>query len=241
MTAGPVLDQYDVQYGAKVHSASSIKSGVAYAKPEKKKKEKKQKKKRDSSSSSSSGAKGKKRKRSRSRKKKDNRSPSLEMMALPAPSAAAAGAAARKERRAKAMKAALALPSRPGEGIAPAKAVPAADTSAPAEKPKSLAEAGMEAVMALGFQVLPKEKPSTLFEAGPGLRPSYHKMAPANAAAYASTLQPGARICMQYLTMTRCDLGANCPEAHIIDPEEEMKVRARFKMQECHAGATCNR
>merc|ERR1712085_88629 len=77
-----------------------------------------------------------------------------------------------------------------------------------------------------------------------GLRPSINaqNMPGASPAGVMSSQGlTGQRICTKYLCHSRCDMGANCPEAHIVDPEEEMKVRAKFKLQECNKGATCNR
>lgn len=101
----------------------------------------------------------------------------------------------------------------------------------------TLAQRGMAAAAAMGFDVLPKTpaKPTAPAE---GLRPSINSAAPLP---YGAALMPGGRICIQYLCTSKCDLGGNCPEAHIIDPEEEMRVRARFKEQECHYGAQCTR
>lgn len=105
------------------------------------------------------------------------------------------------------------------------------------EKP-NVAQAGMAAAAAMGFNVLPKAPAQAPAAPALGLRPTVNTAAQAP---YGASLVPGGRICIQYLCHARCDLGSNCPEAHIIDPEEEMRVRARFKDQECHFGAECTR
>eukprot|EP00439_Symbiodinium_sp_Y106_P028558 s4764_g3.t1 len=100
------------------------------------------------------------------------------------------------------------------------------------------AQAGVAAAAALGFNVLPKQSSYAPNAPAPGLRPSLH--AP-TALPTPSSTSLGHRVCVQYLCFTRCDRGSNCPEAHIMDPEEEMRVRAKFKMQECNQGANCTR
>lgn len=139
-----------------------------------------------------------------------------------------------------------ALPPAPqsiGMSIGDLKALPNIDVSGAvsvgtkASNQPTLAQRGMAAAAAMGFDVLPKTpaKPTAPAE---GLRPSINSAAPLP---YGAALMPGGRICIQYLCTSKCDLGGNCPEAHIIDPEEEMRVRARFKEQECHYGAQCTR
>ncbi|CAK8995626.1 unnamed protein product [Durusdinium trenchii] len=105
-------------------------------------------------------------------------------------------------------------------------------------KPKNTAQAGVAAAAALGFDVLPKQS-SFVPPTAPalGLRPSIN--APIPLPANSNPTQ--SRVCVQYLCWARCDRGSNCPEAHIMDPEEEMRVRAKFKLQECNQGASCTR
>lgn len=100
------------------------------------------------------------------------------------------------------------------------------------------AQAGVAAAAALGFNVLPKQSTFTPPTAPAlGLRPSINAPIPTPA-----TSNPqGGRVCVQYLCWARCDRGSTCPEAHIMDPEEEMRVRAKFKLQECNQGASCTR
>eukprot|EP00435_Cladocopium_sp_Y103_P052980 s625_g16.t2 len=100
------------------------------------------------------------------------------------------------------------------------------------------AQAGVAAAAALGFNVLPKQSTFTPPSAPAlGLRPSINAPIPTPA-----TSNPqGGRVCVQYLCWARCDRGSTCPEAHIMDPEEEMRVRAKFKLQECNQGASCTR
>merc|ERR1719433_2547188 len=96
----------------------------------------------------------------------------------------------------------------------------------------------MAAAAAMGFSVVPKAS-HTLTAPAPGLRPSVNAAA-ARPSVGGAEIAIG-RICIAYLCNASCQLGANCPEAHITDPEEEMCVRARFKEQECHFGAECTR
>lgn len=49
------------------------------------------------------------------------------------------------------------------------------------------------------------------------------------------------RICTNFLSFGKCNMGSSCPDAHITDPDEEMQVRAKFKQQECNFGASCTR
>mmetsp|Transcript_78787 Transcript_78787/g.219004 ORF Transcript_78787/g.219004 Transcript_78787/m.219004 type:complete len:343 (-) Transcript_78787:100-1128(-) len=255
LRAGPVLDHYGVSTGVKVHSADSIAKDIAAGVPNKPKKKKKKRKSSHSSSSSSSSrgrrkkrsksrrrsrSRGRKRSKSREKKKKSrSRSPSLQMISAPLV------VTAPKERAAATRKPAVVDLDEPEP--APALAItdsvstvlvdpaPAAPPSAP-EGP-DFARAGMAAAAALGFDVLPK-RTSNLPEApAPGLRPSINALgsAPSN------SLLPGGRVCIQYIINSKCELGNKCPDAHIIDPEEEMRVRARFKDQECHFGASCTR
>ena len=97
-------------------------------------------------------------------------------------------------------------------------------------------EAGVAAAAALGFSVVPQQKQSALAAApAEGLRPSLWSVPAA--------LAPGKeqRVCVQFLCWARCKRGSSCPEAHIMDPEEEMRVRAKFKLQECNQGASCTK
>mmetsp|Transcript_27667 Transcript_27667/g.51915 ORF Transcript_27667/g.51915 Transcript_27667/m.51915 type:complete len:410 (-) Transcript_27667:30-1259(-) len=127
---------------------------------------------------------------------------------------------------------------------APQKALPtphpATAVDVPSRKPPGAdtAQAGVAAAAALGFDVLPKQSSYTSNAPAPGLRPSLN--AP-SAPPVAGSNSLGQRVCVQYLCFTRCDRGSNCPEAHIMDPEEEMRVRAKFKLQECNQGASCTR
>jgi len=225
--AGPVLDTYDVQMGVKIHSASTI-AGTGKEKAQKKKKKKPRRKGRGSSSSSSCSSASRRSRGKRRRKRSKSRRRS----------------ASRKEVRKARPKSRSSSPSltiitppvgnlQPLPGL---KALPGPE--APGKAPPTLAQRGMAAAAALGFDVLPKapgRQPSAPAE---GLRPSINSCAPVP---YGTALAPGGRICIQYLCTSKCDLGGNCPEAHILDPEEEMRVRARFKEQECHYGAQCSR
>lgn len=100
----------------------------------------------------------------------------------------------------------------------------------------SVAEAGMAAAAALGFSVLPKAPRASNAPAA-GLRPS---VTSASSQPLTSAYAQG-RVCIEYLCKASCQLGANCPDVHIRDPEEEMRVRSRFKDQDCHFGAACTR
>jgi len=102
------------------------------------------------------------------------------------------------------------------------------------------AQAGMAAAAALGFNVLPKAS-SVPEGPAPGLRPTINAGGSSGPTQMASVLDKGMRVCTQYLNWARCDRGAACPEAHIVDPEEEMRVRAKFKLQMCNQGASCTR
>jgi len=228
--ASPVLDHYDVSTGVKVHTAESIAKALLAPKVRKKKR----RRRRSSSSSSSRGSRSsprrkRERKRSKSRGKRKSkscsRSSSVEFIrnlpALKAPEASDE----------------VSIVEEAGGALA-IKDVPSGPAGAPAKRKsdRNFAQAGMAAAAALGFNVLPK---ATHAPAAPamGLRPSI----PGTTGTSTSSVLPGSRICIQYLCNSRCDLGSNCPEAHVIDPEEEMRVRARFKDQECHYGATCTR
>mmetsp|Transcript_83113 Transcript_83113/g.258035 ORF Transcript_83113/g.258035 Transcript_83113/m.258035 type:complete len:286 (-) Transcript_83113:46-903(-) len=217
--------------------------------PQAAQKKKKKKRRRRSSSSGSSSPSSRSRSRGRRRRKRSktprppspgrpkkrsrsaSSSPSLTIIVPP-------GAPQQPRRRGL-----RALPA-PGPAGAPAaglKALPNIDTPgvAPAEPSgPTLAQKGMAAAAALGFDVLPKAPASKPSAPAEGLRPSINTAAPAP---YGASLMPGGRICIQYLCTSKCELGSNCPEAHIIDPDEEMRVRARFKEQECHYGAQCSR
>eukprot|EP00928_Gymnodinium_smaydae_P003915 TRINITY_DN11380_c0_g9_i1.p1 TRINITY_DN11380_c0_g9~~TRINITY_DN11380_c0_g9_i1.p1 ORF type:complete len:419 (-),score=111.41 TRINITY_DN11380_c0_g9_i1:175-1431(-) len=103
----------------------------------------------------------------------------------------------------------------------------------------NFAEAGMFAAAALGFNVAPKDVPKLPEAPNEFLRPSINKIS--SASPFGGSVLPGLRVCTQYLTNASCQLGSRCPDSHIIDPEEEMKIRARFKEQMCHNGASCKR
>mmetsp|Transcript_72178 Transcript_72178/g.222992 ORF Transcript_72178/g.222992 Transcript_72178/m.222992 type:complete len:332 (+) Transcript_72178:97-1092(+) len=248
--AGPVLDTYDLHLGSKVHSATTI-AERATTRVEKKKKPKAKKRKRRSSSSSGSsrsshgrgpGRRAKKspsKKRSPVRKKRvrtqksKSRSSSPSLTIIVPPQAPAPASDLR------------ALPA-PGAGSGPEVTIDLSGPAPPAASGKpgkpgdqpTIAQRGMAAAAALGFDVLPKAPASKPAAPAEGLRPTINSAAPVP---YGASLLPGGRICIQYLCTSKCDLGGNCPEAHIIDPEEEMRVRARFKEQECHYGAQCSR
>lgn len=243
LRAPPVLDHYDVGTGVKIHTAESI--AAAKTLPPKVKKRKKKKKRYSSSTSRSSGSrssrsrKGGRRKRSKSRhrsrsqkrKRSKSRSPSLIMItSVPSavqprpPRAARAGTANGVQKTAQG---AGALAIADASSI-----VPAADVQAAKQ------QEGMAAAAALGFDVLPKAPAASASAPALGLRPSINSGAPAP---YGAAQLPGGRVCISYLCTAKCDMGTNCPDAHIIDPEEEMRVRARFKEQMCHFGASCTR
>lgn len=242
LRAGPVLDQYDV--GVKVWTADSIAHAASSGRP-KKPKEKKAKKKKRKASSSSSSSSGKKKKRSRSRKappvqvggrsrkRQKSRSSSLEMI-IPTITIG------KKDKPVLeiADTSCVSIPSAVNAPVTKRKA--AAAEKAAAEKAVTPAARGMAAAAALGYNVLPKgpSLPVSLTEApAMGLRPSI------NTGGHSQGIQmlSNSRICTNYLSYGRCDMGANCSEAHITDPEEEMRVRAKFKMQECKKGASCLR
>lgn len=253
LRAGPVSDTYDVNLGVKIHSSSTIEKTL---KDKGKKKTRKRKRPRSTSRSSSSPScrslsRGRKKKkggngrRSNSPDRKHgksvqkgksvSRSPSLVMVVPPKPvHGRAAGRAALR-----------ALPPAPQTNTAPVgglKAIQNVDLTSAATPAKlsdqpTNAEKGMAAAAALGFDILPKER-TKMTAPAEGLRPTINTCAPVP---FGVAGMPGGRICIQYLCTSRCDLGGNCPESHIIDPEEEMRVRARFKEQECHYGAQCSR
>lgn len=257
LRAGPVRDTYDVTLGVKVHNADTIAKEMAGPKPKPKKKKKSKKR-----GSSSSSTRSKSRRRSRSLHKRllqrkvprrKSRSPSVVMVAAPKaphggqpmralPAAPAAGGntaesgAARRARR-KAQSALKALPPIV-ETIVDDPPPKVSTPKVPEPGKPSVAQAGMAAAAAMGFDVLPKAPQHSTSAPAPGLRPTVNI---ATQSAYGASMVPGGRICIQYLCHARCDLGAGCPEAHIVDPEEEMRVRARFKEQECHFGAECTR
>merc|ERR1711893_302752 len=91
----------------------------------------------------------------------------------------------------------------------------------------------------MGFQVLPKA-PINLEAPQIGLRPTINTNAPGALGAAIQSISTG-RVCVAYMMNSKCDLGSRCTEAHITDPEEEMRIRARFKQQDCHSGASCRR
>jgi len=265
--AGPVMDHYDVSTGVKIHSAESI----ASAPPMVKKKKKKKKRRSSSSSDSQSGShstrsrggrrkkqgkghrsrsRSRRRKRSKSRRraKTVSRSPSIQVIVPTVGPHRASGPVMRAVPPPVAATPERSTPSVAAAAAAAAVALPITDVSSPAtastpgapKKPTdpTLAQAGMAAAAALGFDVLPKAPSTGPAAPAAGLRPSINTVTPAP---YGASYMPGGRVCIQYLCTSRCDLGGNCPEAHIIDPEEEMRVRARFKEQECHYGAQCTR
>jgi len=248
--AGPVLDTYDMQLGTKVHSATSIaeKTRDKTTKDKDKYRDKKKKRRRPSSSSSSRGRRRKRsksrrrasppKKRSKSRKPSRSRSSSesLQMIIPPTVQMVVAKALPPVPRKPR-VKSATGLKALPDIDLSEtAPAVP--PPPAPSTDQPSIAQRGMAAAAALGFDVLPKAPGNKLSAPAEGLRPTINTAAPAP---YGAALTPGSRICIQYLCTSKCDLGRNCPEAHIIDPEEEMRARARFKDQECHYGAQCTR
>lgn len=227
-------------------------------------------KKRDSSSSSSSEGRKKSdkhRKRSRSRKRKKSRSRSTDLMivlptgtepvrrkkAKPAPEPVVSKALPLDNKPAQPAdcvildedddvvevvqpateKALVSIPSAP-----PPLEGPAAEARKAVQKGPKLAQAGMVAAAALGFNVLPKAPNPVPLAPAAGLRPTINSAAPAP---YGAALAPGGRVCIAYLINANCQLGNNCPEAHIIDPEEEMRVRAKFKEQPCNYGENCTR
>lgn len=119
---------------------------------------------------------------------------------------------------------------------------PGATPDEPTAIRPDLAQAGMAAAAALGFDVIGPERSASGLQAPPlppmlGLRPSFK---PSMRATTGSSSLLG-RVCVEYLCRSQCQHGDRCPEAHIVDPEEEMKVRARFKEQECNFGPTCSR
>jgi len=267
--AGPVMDTYDVSIGVKVHTAESIAKHV-HTKGGKKTKKKRRKRSSSSSSRSSrssrscqmarspsrnrrkkksksrhrSKSRGRKRSRSRRHGRSRSRSPSIvivrEHLAVRGAGAALPDLVPPPDLPTLALPPMVPTPG-PVNVDMPVqlKALPPA--SAPAEAAavddRTIAQAGMAAAAAMGFDVLPKA-PVALSAPAAGLRPTINSVAPVP---YGASLMPGGRVCIQYLCNSRCDLGTNCPEAHIIDPEEEMRVRARFKEQECHYGGQCTR
>mmetsp|Transcript_6071 Transcript_6071/g.13450 ORF Transcript_6071/g.13450 Transcript_6071/m.13450 type:complete len:333 (-) Transcript_6071:107-1105(-) len=247
INARPITDQYAVGGLTKVHSAESI----AYEStlPKQPKRKKKKSRSRSTISSSSSGKKRKKKRKGRSRSRRRRRSPDAAMKALPQIREAARAllTAQAPPNSAAALSMGSAVIS--GSGIG-SKSLLAAGNSAPIliedeAKAPSLADAGMAAAAALGFAVQQKPKQAALQGPAPGLRPSINAPLPPApqqfSIATASLAQLAGRICVEYLCKASCALGANCPEAHITDPEEEMRIRARFKEQECHFGANCTR
>lgn len=120
-------------------------------------------------------------------------------------------------------------------------------------EPENTAHEGLIAASKMGFDVVPKEpapvpKPINRPLIA-GLMPLQNLQGPAvhggnTAAAIVDKLTPGAgfgRVCIEYLCNSKCERGDACPEAHITDPEEEMRVRAKFKEQECRFGKECTR
>lgn len=250
LRARPVTDHYDICSSVKVHSAASIaeaqRSGVKQ--PKEKKVKKKKKRRRSTSSSNSSSGNRKKRKRSRSLKAikgrtKKSRSPSVTMI-IPTITIG------QKEKLVLEIvdTSTVSIPSAINTPVAKASPADIARAKIAAATPKpddpTLAQRGMAAASALGYDVLPKA-PSTSLKAAPGigLRPSINSAHVGAGMGHVMNIQglTNSRICTNYLTRSRCDMGANCPEAHITDPEEEMRVRAKFKTQECNKGASCQR
>mmetsp|Transcript_13009 Transcript_13009/g.29536 ORF Transcript_13009/g.29536 Transcript_13009/m.29536 type:complete len:331 (-) Transcript_13009:58-1050(-) len=245
LNARPITDQYAVGSITKVHSAESIAHDSKQPQPPKKKKKKSRS--GSSDSSSSSGKKRKKKRKGRSRSRKRRRSPDAAMKTLPQ-IREAAKALLIAQAPAHTVPAGSAMIAGAGRsqkgGLAAGSAAPIFIED---ERPTpSVAEAGMAAAAALGFNVKPKAtKQAALTAPAPGLRPSLtNPSMPALPSINISTAplaQLAGRICVEYLCKASCALGANCPELHITDPEEEMKIRARFKEQECHYGANCTR
>mmetsp|Transcript_159950 Transcript_159950/g.298412 ORF Transcript_159950/g.298412 Transcript_159950/m.298412 type:complete len:329 (-) Transcript_159950:59-1045(-) len=247
LCAAPVLDQYDINGAPKVWNAESL--AAARGRP----KDKKKKKKHRSSSSSSSSSGGRKKKKKKKRRK---RSPSITIITPPmkglpsslsapvgVPSAAAVkgAAAATAFMQLIDKPAPIVVPSAVSSAPKPLTYISEADKAAAKAKEASLAQKGMAAAAALGYDVLPKAAQSSL-PAAPmeGLRPSVNP--PGTGVPMGQYGLPNLkRVCTNYLISARCDLGANCPDAHILDPEEEMHIRAKFKQQECHFGASCTR
>lgn len=250
LCAAPVLDQYDINGAPKVHSAESL--AAANMRP----KDKKKKKRHRSSSSSSSSSGGRRKKKKKKGRKK--RSPSITIITPPmkglpstldltvpmgVPSAAAVkGAAAATAFLQRVEKPPIVVPSAVSPAIKQLTNTSEADKAAAKAKTATLAQKGMAAAAALGYDVLPKAAQSSL-PAAPmeGLRPSVNP--PGTGVPVGQYGNPGSikRVCVNYMMSAKCDLGANCPDAHILDPEEEMHIRAKFKQQECHYGAACTR
>eukprot|EP00747_Dinoflagellata_sp_TGD_P207427 gnl/TRDRNA2_/TRDRNA2_81005_c0_seq1.p1 gnl/TRDRNA2_/TRDRNA2_81005_c0~~gnl/TRDRNA2_/TRDRNA2_81005_c0_seq1.p1 ORF type:complete len:303 (+),score=80.44 gnl/TRDRNA2_/TRDRNA2_81005_c0_seq1:105-1013(+) len=217
--APTVLDQYDIS-GGKVHTAESI-SQMTYR--EKVERKKKQSKRARSSSSSSSSSRHKK------KKKKGKRKRSKSPIAHPL----------------RGKKPAIMI-----DGPAEQEVLEIEEDDEP-PKPEAvggmIAQAGMAAAAALGFSVEPKQKKTggvVQTGAAQGLRPSIRAPEPvtgANSFVPNKNKKYEGRICIAYLCTAQCQLGANCPDMHIVDPEEEMRTRARFKGQMCSFGSECTR
>lgn len=255
LRAPPVLDQYGisgVHAGGKVWNADSI--VVEEARPKRKKK-----KKRYSSSSSSSSSRSRKGKKKKKRKRRRSTSPAariatpLEASVLAAMGRKEGGGTPALMTSSNTISGAPPMNTSQGTTVRAIMAdVPDAplDLRAPPSARRgiepSLGEAGMNAAAALGFDVLPKAPSSSLPPAPVGgasthLRPSVAPPLPGGSGSSGAFNALPARICIEYLCKASCALGANCPEQHIQDPEEEMRVRARFKLQECSFGAHCTR
>lgn len=147
-------------------------------------------------------------------------------------------------------------PTSTGQELALAKKAPTttlALRALPAPEPENAAQEGLIAASQMGFDVVPREpapipKPINRPLIA-GLMPLQNLQGPAvhqnnNANAIVDRLTPGAgfgRVCIEYLCNSKCERGDACPEAHITDPEEEMRVRAKFKEQECRFGKECTR
>jgi len=243
MRAGPSKNHYGVDDAVRVHSAESIAQGIRTGAFDKRNMKKKKKKKRKSSTSSSDSSKSRKkkskeevRKPNRIENKKEaarvlSRSPSVEMLdaprlALPAP----------KRAKARAKKAADKAVQDLDTLALPAPSVPATLIE---DEPDiiDVAQAGMVAAAALGFNVLPIEKELPMAPAI-GLRPSINV---GGGGAPTNVLFNGGRVCFNYIISAKCEYGSRCPDAHITDPEEEMRVRQKFKSMDCNAGAACMR
>eukprot|EP00929_Paragymnodinium_shiwhaense_P112131 TRINITY_DN80385_c0_g1_i1.p1 TRINITY_DN80385_c0_g1~~TRINITY_DN80385_c0_g1_i1.p1 ORF type:complete len:343 (+),score=131.24 TRINITY_DN80385_c0_g1_i1:101-1129(+) len=255
LKAGPALDHYDANTQTKVWSAESIARAANMPKPKKeKKKKKKEKKKKSSSSSSSSESDKKRKKRSRSepkmitmqKKKARSRSSSLELVSAPL-AIANQPAAKRKQRPVEKAKPQVVSIDKTLDDMMVTDltddvlALPAEATLhvQDEEAPPDLLQVGKAAAAALGFDVNPKAPAPERQAPKPGLRPSINHLS--STTPFGSAIGPGARPCVAYLTNAKCDLGDKCPDAHIIDPEEEMRVRAKFKEMECHHGSSCSR
>jgi len=250
LKAPPVLDHYNVGAG-KVHSAESIAADAKNPQLKRNRGKKRAKSSSDSSDSSRSRSRRRKRRakrsrsrkrgrRSRSRKRKGrsrSRSASVTVLTPALPPIRSEPVVRVLAPRT------MPIPHPAITGIIEiddaVPDVPPAPEPVTVEPPKpvkpTVAQAGMAAAAALGFDVMPKF-PQVPVAPSVGLRPTVNA---AGAAPFGAACM--GRVCIEYLCKSTCTLGSKCPEAHIVDPEEEMRVRARFKEQECHYGAACTR